>query len=170
MIYPTASDILRCVDQTLADASDIDMPRMAVKSALATSRHMIRHVDLRTSVEAEILRDDMVMTTALLGHTLDYIDKASVPELEPLTAGIRAVLATGTAAPGDSIEALQASVLVLREQVYGALAALQKLDTADRNQEAYKDLRQQFRSYMTAELAQEARMIIPAFLGKGPRR
>lgn len=170
MIYPTANDILRCVDQTLADASDIDMPRMAVKSALATSRHMIRHVDLRTQVEAEILHDDMVMTTTLLGQTLAYIDKASVPALDTLAREIRAVLATGSTAPGEATGALQARVLVLREQAYGALARLQKLDKADKEQEPYQELRQRFRNYITAELTQEARMVVPAFLGKGPRR
>ena len=50
------------------------------------------------------------------------------------------------------------------------LAALQKLSPAIREQDSYRSLRQRFRDYISAELAQEGRMITPAFLGKGPRR
>jgi hypothetical protein len=72
MIYPTTPDILRCVDQTLLTASDESMPRMAVKSALASSRHMIRHANLRMQMERTILLDDIEKAGVLLDRLATY--------------------------------------------------------------------------------------------------
>ena len=73
MIYPTASDILRCVERNLAAISDDDTPRTAIKSTLATSRHLLRHVDLRLKLEKPILLDDIDKASELLGKVATYL-------------------------------------------------------------------------------------------------
>lgn len=172
MIYPTAVDILRCVDQTMLEASDLEMPRMSVKSALATSRHMIRHVELRLQLEASILLEDIDKTTALLHKVVAYlntVNEASAGlgrEIGALLAQAPALL-KGTA---EDLERISARALALREQVYAALASLQGLEPDVKVKEPYLEIRRLIRGYIAYELEQEARLIGPAFRGKGPRR
>lgn len=172
MIFPTASDVLRCVDQALRDASDSDVPPMAVKSALATCRHLIRHAELRLRHEAGILRDDAVKTTALLETIAAYLDTGADHAMTEMATGIRATLsAPDTDAGGDDgMGALRTQVLTLREQVYTALACLQRLAPQTKAQKEYVEIRQRIRDYIADELVQEARLVQPAFASQGPRR
>jgi len=174
MIFPTASDVLRCIDQTLLDTSDPEMPRMAVKSALATSRHLIRHVELRLRHESWILRDDVVKTTMLLETVAAYLDAGNDPAMSEMGGRIRATLTTPAAldeeAGGDGMDTLRTRVLALREQVYAVLALLQRLTPERKAREDYREIRRLFRDHIAHELAQEALLVQPAFAGKGPRR
>ena len=82
MIYPTPADILRCVAHTIQMASADDMPRMAVKSALATSGHLIRHVELRMKMERSIDRMNS-LPTKVGGVNACALGKAAVNGVLP---------------------------------------------------------------------------------------
>lgn len=172
MIYPTASEILRCVDHTLLDASAADLPHMSVKSALATCRHMVRHVEVRLGLEMSILLEDIDKTRALLDQLAVYIDTLGEAE-SSVAHGIRSTLASesaGLEGTADNLERVQTRALNLREQIYQTLARLQALAAEVKDTERYQEARRMIREYIAYELQQEARLITPAFKGKGPRR
>lgn len=172
MIYPTASDVLRCVDQTLLDSSDIELPRMSVKSALATCRHLIRHVELRIRLEPEILLDDIEKTTALLNHVAGYLETGGGAAYQ-LAKDVRASLAQKAEllqGRAEDLDRMHARALLLREHIYVALKFLQSWDATTRATDAYREVRRQIREYIAYQIQQEAKLIHPAFSGKGPRR
>lgn len=170
MIYPTPSDILRCVDQTLLDNSDIELPRMSVKSALATSRHLIRHVELRLRLEPEILLDDIEKTTVLLNRVAGYLESLQAGEMAQAIRESLAEKAELLRGKADDVERIRARALLLREHVYAALKLLQQQDAAARDTDTYREVRRLIREYMAYQIEQESRLIHPAFAGKGPRR
>jgi len=171
MIYPTPSDLLRCIDLTLLEAADLDVPRMSVKSALASCRHLVRHVVLRQELDASLLLDDIEKTTDLLKKIGAYLDTTG--EARDVTREIRFLLAetpsllTGSA---DDLDRIRARALALRERIYGALRRLQSLPDAAKSTEPYRETRRLIRDYIAYEIAQEERTIGAAFAGKGPRR
>lgn len=173
MIIPTASDILRCIDHTLQDASDPDLPRMSVRSALATCRHLVRHVDLRLQHETAMLRDDIDKTAALLERVKAYLDHAAGVDLPGLRDRIGATLAAHAGVPttgADGMATVRSRALALREQVHVVLAGLQRQSAPVKADEGYREIRRLIREYIAYELTQEARLVQPAFAGKGPRR
>ena len=172
MIYPTASELLQQIDQTLLAASDETMPRMAVKSALATTRHLVRHVELRLKLEKSILLDDIDKTSELLEKIAAYFNSQD-GECAAMAHSMRAVIEEApqllSRAP-DELDRIVHRAKALREQVYVSLAHLQNMPAAAQAAKAYGDVRQHIRDYMRYQIEQEARLIDPAFVGKGPRR
>ena len=147
------------------------MPRMSVKSGLATCRHLIRHVELRTRLEAAMLLDDIDQTRQLLAHLAGYL--AAVPDAGPLVAAVRASLSLAKATPtgaADDLERIRAQALALREHVYAGLKCLQGLNAELQASAPYQEVRRLIRAYIAYEIQQEARLIDPAFVGQGPRR
>ncbi|PVX75695.1 hypothetical protein [Paraburkholderia unamae] len=175
MIYPTATEILHCVDHALLDASDPELGRMSVKSALATCRHMVRHVEVRLRLETAILLDDIDKTRSLLTQLAAQIDTLGEAQAS-LAQRIRSTLDNESAeleSAGDDLALVRARALNLREQVYQTLAslqALQMLDAGIKDTAHYRQARGLIREYIAYELQQEARLIAPAFKGQGPRR
>lgn len=172
MIYPTPADILRCVEHTIQMASADDMPRMAVKSALATSGHLIRHVELRMKMERSILLDDVEKAAALLDNLAAYLSGGSAGRTK-LARDIRGSLAKAPqllSAEPDDTEAIRERAKDLRELIYSALKELQSATAAEKTAKPYLDARRLLRGYMTYQIQQEARLVTPAFFGHGPRR
>jgi len=172
MIYPTANDVLRCIDQTLAESADADLPAMARKSALASCRHLVRHVELRLRLERGLLQEDAERLAALLPGVADYLADSGSEGPAQATA-IRQQLSRPAPASddgSDDLEPLRAHVLALREALYQALALLQKLDASRRESATYQALREGIRGYIREELQQEDLLIHDAFVGQGPRR
>jgi hypothetical protein len=58
----------------------------------------------------------------------------------------------------------------LRELIYLSLSRLQGFAPALKVTEPYQDMRGLMREYMTYQIQQEAKIVYPAFAGKGPRR
>lgn len=172
MIYPTASEILRQIDQTLLAISDINMPRMDVKSALATTRHLVRHVELRLRLERSILLDDIEKAGGLLAKIATYLDSLGADHAAR-AKDIRATLAVAPSllsSKEDELDHIINRAKALRELIYVNLAALQNLGADITAIKAYADLRQLIREYISYQIKQEARVIDPAFIGQGPRR
>lgn len=173
MIYPTASEILRCVDHTLMEASHIDMPRMSVKSALATCRHMVRHVDQRLQIEQGLLVEDIAQVSRLLDAVADYLGAIGEAEA-PLVGDIRATLADAPVpllqGHVDDMDSVRRRALALREQLYTALRHLQSQGGERQATPAYRQVRTLIRDYIRWEIQQESKLVHPAFVGRGPRR
>lgn len=172
MIYPTANDILRCIDQTLLASMDTDMPRMSVTSALATCRHLVRHVGLRIALEKPVLLDDIDQAGALLARVADYFESAGADHAA-MVSNIRSALAKKpqlVTGKEDELDVIRERARELRELIYVTLAALQKFTAEQQAAKAYADTRQRIRDYMRYQIEQEARLIDPAFAGQGPRR
>jgi hypothetical protein len=172
MIYPTTSDILRCIDQTLLTASDENMPRMAVKSALASCRHMIRHANLRMQMERTILLDDIEKAGVLLDKLATYFQSLEA-EQDDFIISIRAALCESPnllSAAADELDNIIARAKALHELIYLSLSRLQGFSPALKVTEPYQGMRRLMREYMTYQIQQEAKIVYPAFAGKGPRR
>lgn len=175
MIYPTAPEILRCINQALLDAMDETLPRMAVKSALATTRHLIRHVELRFQFERQILLDDISKAEQLLDNLAAYLDVDGSDRggRGGIARAIRTALAEAPqllSRADDEIETIRLRAKTLRELVYSALTQLQSAGTEERSSTSYRATRRLLREYMAYQIQQESRLIYPAFAGKGPRR
>lgn len=172
MIYPTATDLLHCVNNTLLDASDPTMPRLAVKSALATCRHLIRHAELRVQLEKSILLDDIEQACLLLERLSVYL-AAGAGDGDGLARVIRSVVAEApqlqSSDAGEADRILQRAK-ALRELIYSTLKHLQSADAAERATGGYQEARGLLREYIKYQIEQEARMVTPAFFGHGPRR
>lgn len=172
MIYPTVSELLACVDEALIEASDQAVPRKTVTSMLATCRHLIRHAELRARMEKAIFLDDIEKAGELLRGIAEYLQQSG-GDRNGLASVIRAVLGEApqllTSGP-DEIDRIRDRAKALRELVYAALKHLQAAASAERETAAYQEARRQLRDYMSYQIQQEARMIIPAFHGRGPRR
>lgn len=172
MIYPTVSELLACVDQVLQDASDENMPRMAVKSTLATCRHLIRHAELRSRLEKSIFLADIGKAGELLSSLAGYLH-TSGNDRDGLANIIRSVVAEEPVLltmGADEIDLIRERAKALRELVYAALKHLQSAPAAERATEAYQEARRRLREYMKYQIEQESRMVTPAFQGHGPRR
>ena len=172
MIYPTPADVLRCVEHTTQMMADETMPRMAVKSALATSGHLIRHVELRMKLERSILLDDVDKASAMLSKLASYLSSGSTHRVK-LATDIRATLASApqllSAVPDDT-EIVRERAKVLRELLYVSLKELQSATAEEKAAKDYQEIRRQMREYITYQIKQEGKLITSAFFGHGPRR
>jgi prophage DNA circulation protein len=172
MIYPTASDVSRCVEHTLSTLMDDKLPRMAVKSALATSGLLVRHVELRVRLERSLLLDDVDKASALLNVIAAYLSGGSTDRIK-LGKDIGTSLTNApqllTAAPEDT-ETIRERAKELRELIYVSLKELQSAIAAEKAAKEYQEIRRQIREYITYQIEQEGKLITPAFFGHGPRR
>ncbi|HKR47778.1 MAG TPA: hypothetical protein VJU59_50305, partial [Paraburkholderia sp.] len=165
-------EILHCVDHALLDASDPELGRMSVKSALATCRHMVRHVEVRLRLETAVLLDDIDTARSLLTQLATHVDTLGEGQAR-IAQHIRSTLVNESAeldSAGDDLARVRARALSLREQVYQTLVALQALDASIKDTAHYRQARGLIREYIAYELQQEARLIAPAFKGQDPRR
>ena len=172
MIYPTAAELLSCVNNTLLEVSDENMPRMAVKSALATCRHLIRHAGLRVQLEKSILLDDIEKAGQLLDRLAAYLE-TSGNDRDGIARAIRSALAEAPqlqSAASEETERILLRAKALRELIYTALKHLQLAAAAEKATETYQEARRLLREYMKYQIQEEARMVTPAFFGHGPRR
>jgi hypothetical protein len=133
---------------------------------------MVRHVEIRIELETAILLDDIDRTATLLDKVAAFLDAAG-EVASNCARSIRSTLADAPAlltGASDDAQRARTRALNLRECVYKALACLQKLDATAKGTERYYDTRRMIREYIAYEIEQEARLIQPAFFGKGPRR
>ena len=168
MINPTATDILRLVDATLKDKVEPSLSDLTGRSALATVRHMLRHVLVRVDVEGQLLTDDIAALRPLLQQVSRYLASKGVA----LAKEIDATLAKAHRAPGayPTLDSLGLEAGALRECVYQALKQLQSLRDAHGTESDYVAVRAAIRSYLVRQIEEEEKTIGPAFYGQGPRR
>lgn len=167
MIHPTCAEVLATIQTGFEQQIVPALGDAEAKSAAATIGHLLRHVALRIEHEGQILLDDVARLEILLGRIAAWLEQA--PAGDP--GGIRAVL--GQPLPSrtyPSLALLGERALALRGALVRAQEALQGLSKSHGDDPAYADLRQSIRDYIAVQLADEAKLIAPAFQGKGPRR
>lgn len=167
MIHPTCAEVLATIQNGFDEQIVPHLHDSEARSAAATIGHLLRHVALRIADEGKILHDDVNRLEALLGRIAGCFEQ--VGEGDP--AGIRAVIANrATPDTYPSLSVLGERALALRGALVAAQEALHRLSATLGTDPAYIELRQALRDYIAAQLADEARLIAPAFQGKGPRR
>lgn len=167
MIHPTCAEVLATIQTGFDEQIVPHLHDSEARSAAATIGHLLRHVALRIAGEGQILHDDVSRLEALLDRIAGWFEQAG--EGDP--GDIRAVIANRV--PPDaylSLSLLGERALALRGALVAAQEALHRLSATHGADPAYVDLRQALRDYIAAQLADEARLIAPAFQGKGPRR
>jgi len=173
VINPTAIDILRTIDATIADQIEPSLSNLAGRSAMATVRHLLRHVMVRIETEGQLLTDDIAALRRLLTELRDYFASLeSRHDGTALSARIDRTLTTPYRDPTQypNLAMLAAEAGALRECLCLGLKHLQAIRNDRRADPAYASLRSAIRAYVTAQIEQEEEIIGPAFYGRGPRR
>ena len=173
MINPTAIDILRTIDATIDAQIEPSLSTLSGRSAMATVRHLLRHVMVRIETEGQLLTDDIAALRRLLEDVRDYFAAlGSGHDGAALSARIERTLTTPYRDPTQypNLAMLAAEAGALRGCLFQALKALQAIRSDRRTDPAYTALRSAIRSYVTTQVEQEEEIIGPAFYGRGPRR
>lgn len=167
MIHPTCAEVLATIETGLARDIVPHLHNTEARSAAATIGHLLRHVALRIEDEGQILSDDIARLRRLVSELAGWLD-GPVP---PVAASLRATL------EGDLPEGVYPSLRLLGERALalrGALVAgqgeLHRLRASHGHDAGFQALESAIAAYGAQQLADEGRLIEPAFLGKGPRR
>ena len=160
MSRPSAQDVLATIETTLDDIVRPAVSGVEALSALATIGHLLRHVRLRLSFEADILSSEISLLTPLVNDIADWLEgvgagSLAIPQDRPTSIGV---------------DALAASTFAWRTAIDEGLEMLQAARATHGDDPAYRALRQRIRDYIATQIIEEARLIDPAFAGKGPRR
>lgn len=167
MIHPSCTQVL-CTIQTSFEEQIV--PHIAdgeARSAAATIGHLLRHVVLRIEDEGQILTDDIARLRTLLTQIAAWFDVTGLGDSAGLQAVVSKRLPTDTY---PSLTLLGEEALGLRGGLVMAQATLHELASTHDGNAGYQALRDAIRGYITAQLTDEARLIAPAFQGRGPRR
>jgi len=171
MIYPRPSDILKTIDATIEAKVDPSLKDLTGRSAMATIRHLLRLVKVQIELEGQILTDDIAALRALLPRVRDYLaslEGGSGSEPEKIDNALTPAASDPTRY--RTPDSLAEETAVLRECLYHTLRYLQGLRDARGEDEDYKAIRAAIRDYMVWQIAEEDKLIAPAFYGQGPRR
>jgi len=169
MIHPSAAQIVRNIEATLAAVVEPAVQTTTARSALATIGHLLRHVALRIDQEGQLLADDIALQTALLRDIAAYF--ATIGEGARADA-IHAILADSaeTDLPYPSLTIMGEQSAQLGQAIQDALIELQQQRAARQPDPAYQTVRTAIRDYLAAQVLAEGALIHPAFEDKGPRR
>jgi hypothetical protein len=166
ILTPTATEVLRCVRETMESGIIPSLSGRTERSNAATIQHMLRFVEHRIDKEGQLLFDEIAYLRDLFPAALDWL--AGRSDAAALKAAIgRAVDATPDPSVYPSLARLGETVAALRQHVCDLLLLLQVAPESD-GQAA--DLHQVLRDYIVWQLEQEGSMVEPAFIGHGPRR
>lgn len=170
MIHPTATDLLRNIDATLAEKVEPSLGDLGGRSALATVRHLLNFVLTRIEHEGQALLDDILALRPLLTRASEYLrGQSGNAEADRIDAALNAGAAPDPARY-RSLDDLAGEAGTLREALYQALAHLQTLRAAQGETAAYKELRATIRGYIVRQIEQEGEIVGSSFFGRGPRR
>lgn len=170
MNFPTATDLLRNIDATLAEKVEPSLSDVTGRSALATVRHLLNFVRIRIEMEGQLLTDDIAALRALLAEASGYCrrvgEDGAADDIE------RALAERQAPEPGRyrNLDDLAVEAGSLREALYRTLSRLQALRSRYGDSPEYAAIRSAIRDYTTRQIEDEGTMVAPAFFGRGPRR
>lgn len=167
MIHPTCAEVLATIQTGFEQQIVPTLGDAEAKSAAATIGHLLRHVSLRIEREGQILLDDVARLETVLGRIAAWLEQTGAGDPGGIRSGLGQALPSGTY---PSLALLGERALALRGALVTAQEALHRLSASHGGDPAYADLRQSIRDYIAVQLADEAKLIAPAFQGKGPRR
>lgn len=171
MLVPTASDTVRSIAGQLEEIILPALDGQLERSTVATILHLLRHTSQRLALEGQILFDEIAYLRPLFTRAAGWL--AARPDHRALAERMSAAVAvegwSPDAAPGDypDLERVAARVAILRQLVDELLGALHQRDATDAEG---AELHQAMRAYIGWQIAQEAKLVEPAFRGWGPRR
>ena len=170
MILPTATDLLRNIDATLAEKVEPSLSDVTGRSALATVRHLLNFVRIRIESEGQQLLDDIATLRPLLEQVGRFF--RAVQEDAPASAVEGALAQVPSPDPTHyrTLDELAQEANGLRRALHDALSHLQSLRQRLGADEDYRGVRESIRRYITRQIEAEAELIEPAFFGRGPRR
>lgn len=167
MIHPTAAQILATIQTGFEGQIVPHLSDPEARSAAATIGHLLRHVSLRIEREGQILFDDVARLRGLVGRIAEWMEDARVGDATSLRTALAKEL------PPElypSLELTGELALAMRSALVGAQTQFLAASEVHGASPAYQSLHEEIRSYIADQLADEALLIEPAFLGKGPRR
>lgn len=167
MIHPSCAEVLATIQTGFEEQIVPHLADSEARSAAATIGHLLRHVALRLDEEGQILTDDIARLRTLLTQIAGWFDNTGLGEAAPLRAAIAQEMPEATYL---SLTLLGELALALRGALVAAQETLHGLVGLHGNDPGYQALRDAIRQYIAAQLADEAKLIAPAFQGKGPRR
>lgn len=160
MIHPSCAEVLATIQTGFEEQVVPHLHDIEARSAAATIGHLLRHVALRIEHEGQILLDDIARLEALLGGIAAWFETCGAGD----PRAIRAALTD------DSPQGVYPGLGLLGERAMRLRGALVKAQEVLHGLPDDGGLREAVRGYIAAQLAEEARLIEPAFRGKGPRR
>ena len=167
MIYPTVGDVIRRCGEAMDSVVIPGLPQLKDKSSATTIRHLLNFAADRIDIEGQLLFDEIALVRDLLGQTAEHFGAQPAPasDVASWIAETRSTLGRQRD-PNvyPSLPILAEEVNHLRDLVSQALVILK------RQQDGGMTIRQKIRDYIAWQIRQEARLIEPAFQGRGPRR
>jgi len=172
MIYPTVIDLLRTIDGNLVSKVEPSVADMSARSAIATIRHILRHVRVRVEREGQILTDDIVELRSLLPTLEKDLRRQNEAEGVALASAIGESLRRVYRPKGSypDLVSLAEEAHALRELLQAALQLLIRGESKRAQEPGYLALRSQVRSYITTQVERQSPLVELAFTGFGPRR
>lgn len=167
MIHPSCAEVLATVQTGFERDVVPHLNDTEARSAAATIGHLLRHVALRIEDEGQILSDDIARLRGLLGQIAAWLEAEGAGEAASLRAALAQDLPPGVY---PSLRLLGELALKLRAALVEAQGVLASLRATHGDDPAWQGLRKAISTYGAEQLADETRLIEPAFLGKGPRR
>lgn len=172
MNVPSANDVLYAIEQSLEEIVRPALDTTRPVSCLATVSHMLRHVALRIEHEGQNHLDDIAGMEAVLAEALSYCESLDGAAAEACAAKIRSARVGLPEDPSryPSLGELAERTTAYRGGLEVALGFLIGIRAEHRDEPHYQALRESIRTYMAEEILREAKLIHPAFEGRGPRR
>ncbi|HUD90863.1 hypothetical protein [Sphingobium sp.] len=167
ILTPTATEVVRCVRETMESGIIPTLSGRTERSNAATIQHMLRYVEYRLETEGQLLFDEIAYLRDLFPIALAWLEGRA--EGEELAVAIRqSIEAQPDPAVYPSLSRLGERVAMLRQHICDLLLLLQAAPEGDREATA---LHEQVRAYIVWQLEQEGgKLVEPAFVGHGPRR
>jgi hypothetical protein len=163
MIHPTCLEVLSTVQSALTREIIPRLTDVDARSTAATIEHLLRHIALRIEHEGQILTTDIARLCDLLKEAAQW-QQARGTDPSPLRDLLAAEAREG--AGYRNLDQLGAAALRLR----AALVDVQRQLMAVEGDDISDALHARMRDYIALQLTDEAKLIDPAFTGRGPRR
>lgn len=168
MIHPTCQEVLSTVQAALRDEIAPKINDPDARSSMATIEHLLRHVALRIDEEPGILSRDVSRLKILLRELAAWFDQVGIAHAFALRRGLREEAEEGGASL--NLSELGEQALRLRGLLTQAQGIMREARTKHGHEPRYVDLHAKVLAYIAAQIEDEARLIAPAFSGRGPRR
>ena len=167
MIYPTVGDVIRRCGEAMDSVVIPGLSELKDRSSATTIRHLLNFAADRIDVEGQLLFDEIARVRDLLGETAKHF--STRPDGDGDVESWLAETHTTLERQRDpnvypALPVVAEEVNHLRGLVSRALIILKG------EQDRGTAIRQKIREYIAWQIQQEAKLIEPAFQGRGPRR
>ena len=167
MIYPTVGDVIRRCGEAMDNVVIPGLTALKDRSSATTIRHLLNLAADRIDVEGQLFFDEITRLRGLLVETAAHFDARPERNSE-----IEAWLNETEATLGRQRDPnIYPSLTMLAEEVNHLRGFVsQALAIVKREPDNGDAIRQKIREYISWQIGQEAKLIEPAFQGRGPRR